>query len=295
MSKKNNIPVFELSKEAKAGLFVRMVDSTVIKSGDHDIDIAHRDNSYLLFILQSGNGRFLLDFEEFHFQAPAFGLIRPEQVHRLVDHQAAKGWLVAFDPGLLDPELVQSVRLLTLSPLPDLNSDKLASIHELVRLLYTLFWSADSRSITLQHLLNALVSAVCDLHQSVNKASGYTESRADEITLAFRQLVEQQYIDWKRPAHYAEALHVSVNHLTDTIKQKTGFPVSYWIQHQTMLEAKRLLYHTQGTVKDVAYRLGFSDQHYFSRLFRKVTGHTPIEFRQLFHDLSTKTPPSAIL
>lgn len=249
----------------------------------------------MLFILQSGRGQLLLDFEELHFSSPAFFLIRPEQVHSLIDYQSPEGWLIAFEPGVLAPELVQLAHSLTLTSIPELTTDALGSIYELSGLLHKLFQSENSRQLTLQHLLNALVSAICDLYQSATNVSGHTDGRGDEITTAFRQLVETHFIAWKRPAHYAEALHVSVNHLTDTVRQKTGFPVSYWIQYQTMLEARRLLYHTQGSVKDVAYQLGFTDQHYFSRLFRKVTGHSPIEFRQIFHDLSTKTHPSPIL
>lgn len=47
-----------------------------------------------------------------------------------------------------------------------------------------------------------------------------------------------------------------------------------------MERAQLLLYTTDKAVKEVAYTLGFSDQNYFIRLFRKVTGTTPQEYRR---------------
>ena len=47
-----------------------------------------------------------------------------------------------------------------------------------------------------------------------------------------------------------------------------------------MERAQLLLYTTDKTVKEVAYTLGFSDQNYFIRMFRKVTGITPQEYRR---------------
>lgn len=287
MRKKNDIPVYDLTKAARAGLHVRVVDhQTIDEEREHDVVSAHRDNSYLLFLMKTGYGRFLVDFEEYVFSGPALCLIRPEQVHSVINYQQTEGWLVTFDPGLLAPELVESAQLLT-GPF-GFEADQLRSIYELTHLLHGFFQSENTQPLTLKTLLNGLISAICDLCQRTKIIPGQPENRADEIAVAFRKLVEANFTRWKQPSQYAEALHLSVNHLTDTIKQKTGFPVSYWIQHQTMLEARRLLFHTQSPVKDVAYQLGFSDQHYFSRLFRKFTGYTPVAFRQSFHDLSTK-------
>ncbi len=44
--------------------------------------------------------------------------------------------------------------------------------------------------------------------------------------------------------------------------------------------AQLLLYTTEKAVKEVAYTLGFSDQNYFIRLFRKLTRVTPQEYRK---------------
>jgi len=64
------------------------------------------------------------------------------------------------------------------------------------------------------------------------------------------------------------------------VKDITGFAVSYWIRQEVIMEAKRLLYYTHFTVKEIAINLGYSDTAYFIRLFRKTTGEPPLRFRE---------------
>jgi YesN/AraC family two-component response regulator len=77
-------------------------------------------------------------------------------------------------------------------------------------------------------------------------------------------------------------LHLSISYLNEIDKETTGFTVSYWIQQEVVLEAKRLLYYSQCSVKEIAHALGYADHTYFSRLFKKVEGRTPGEFREMY-------------
>jgi AraC-like DNA-binding protein len=54
-----------------------------------------------------------------------------------------------------------------------------------------------------------------------------------------------------------------------------------------MLEAKRLLLHSEVSVAEVADRLSFEDPAYFSRAFKKHTGRSPLEFRQSLSKLTS--------
>lgn len=111
-----------------------------------------------------------------------------------------------------------------------------------------------------------------------------TFSRFEKVTTAFRKLLEKNYIKLKRPGQYAALLHISTPYLNDCIKGSTGYSVSYLIQERIILEAKRLLYHTNKSVKEIAFELGYVDYPYFSRLFSKVTGISAITFRNKNHD-----------
>jgi AraC family transcriptional activator of pobA len=91
-----------------------------------------------------------------------------------------------------------------------------------------------------------------------------------------------EYKQLKSPGDYAAALHLSLSYLNEAVKEATGFTITYWIHQEVMLEAKRLLYHSSCTVKEIAYELGYEDPTYFSRLFKKTVGKTPGDFREQY-------------
>jgi AraC family transcriptional activator of pobA len=77
-------------------------------------------------------------------------------------------------------------------------------------------------------------------------------------------------------------LHVSPAYLNECVKTTTGHSVSYWIQQQIILEAKRLLGYSDLSIKEIASGLGYDDYAYFTRLFTKAGGCTPARFRKKY-------------
>lgn len=63
-------------------------------------------------------------------------------------------------------------------------------------------------------------------------------------------------------------------------KHEFGFPPVQYINRKKVERAQLLLFTTDKAVKEVAFILGFSDQNYFIRLFHKLTGITPQEYRR---------------
>ncbi|MDO7744518.1 MAG: AraC family transcriptional regulator [Pedobacter sp.] len=66
------------------------------------------------------------------------------------------------------------------------------------------------------------------------------------------------------------------------MKQITAVSISQLCHQLLLVESKRALYTGVLSVKEIAYQLGFSDQSYFSRFFRKHSGITPEQFRKQF-------------
>jgi len=96
--------------------------------------------------------------------------------------------------------------------------------------------------------------------------------------------LERDFVTVKRPTEYAQQLNISSPYLNECVKKTTGHSVSYHIQQRIILEARRLLYHSDLSVKEIATELGYDDYPYFSRLFSKVTGMTALGFRNKNHD-----------
>lgn len=80
--------------------------------------------------------------------------------------------------------------------------------------------------------------------------------------------------------HLAGCMNLSPNYLSDMLRKYTGKNASEHIQVKLIETAKdRLLYHSEKTVNEVAYELGFEYPQYFCRLFKKRVGMTPNEYR----------------
>jgi AraC family transcriptional activator of pobA len=78
---------------------------------------------------------------------------------------------------------------------------------------------------------------------------------------------------------YATQLHISAGHLSEVIKAQTGRPAIKHLHERLVLEARRLLLHTQQPLKEIAYDLGFQDASYFNRFFKREAGLTPADYR----------------
>jgi AraC family transcriptional regulator, transcriptional activator of pobA len=80
----------------------------------------------------------------------------------------------------------------------------------------------------------------------------------------------------------ADALNTSPRYLSDLLRQETGKTALELIHIFLISEAKNLLQGSEKTVSETAYLLGFENPPYFSRLFRKETGFSPVEYRKQF-------------
>lgn len=73
---------------------------------------------------------------------------------------------------------------------------------------------------------------------------------------------------------------VSSSHLSKVFSQETGQTMTEYLTATRIGKAKELLKTTRCKTFEIAYQVGYSDQHYFSNLFKKVTGMTPMEYRK---------------
>lgn len=106
------------------------------------------------------------------------------------------------------------------------------------------------------------------------------EPSADQQLLkTFRARVEECYRELHEVGAYAALLHISAGHLSEVVKAQSGRPASKHVHERLVLEARRLLLHTQHPLKEIAFDLGFSDASYFNRFFKRETGATPAEYR----------------
>jgi AraC family transcriptional activator of pobA len=96
---------------------------------------------------------------------------------------------------------------------------------------------------------------------------------------AYQAKVEECFREVHEVGAYATQLHISAGHLSEVIKAQTGRPAIKHLHERLVLEARRLLLHTQQPLKEIAYDLGFQDASYFNRFFKREAGTTPADYR----------------
>lgn len=116
------------------------------------------------------------------------------------------------------------------------------------------------------------------LHEARNE--GTESAGLPRLVSAFRQMLVSCFQQHCSVENYARCLNVSADHLGAMVKKHTGRTVGEWIDERVMLEAKRLLAHTDLSVGEVAHYLQFSEPTHFTRFFKRHAGKTPLAFRR---------------
>ena len=114
------------------------------------------------------------------------------------------------------------------------------------------------------------------------------KNAATRISHLFMDLLERQFpiegagepLRLRTAKDFAAELSVHVNYLNRSVKEITGKPTSVHIAERITAEAKALLQHTDWSVADIAYALGFEYPTYFNNYFKRVTGAIPKSFRK---------------
>ena len=243
----------------------------------------HRDDHYIFMLHEKGHTRFIPDFEVADLHDLALFYILPGQVHHAVSTVEGAGWFMAVDTLLISEayRYVFEEHVLHHQPIP-LDSVRTDRLKKGLQLLYDQYNQTPASSFhhSIVHTLVAsCVGMIAEAYLAYESPSDKTDARPVQLTRQFKKSLADQYKTVKSPAQYAEGLNVSLSYLNEAVKATTGFSVTYWIQQQIVLEAKRLLYYSQLTVKEVAFSLGYEDHTYFSRLFAKVVGCSPGQFR----------------
>jgi len=139
----------------------------------------------------------------------------------------------------------------------------------------------------IRNYLNLIIHEALKMHPS----ESYSKSKnaAQRITSVFLELLERQFpiesikhpLELKTAQDFANHLAVHVNHLNSSVKEITGKPTTAHISDRIISEAKALLQHTDWSIAEIAYALGFEYPTYFNNFFKKKTGQIPKSVRAI--------------
>ncbi len=128
-------------------------------------------------------------------------------------------------------------------------------------------------------LYNVFQLFCADYIKEVSAGSERPQDRKTEVYQEYWQLVLKHYQKWHHVAQYADAMHISLPHLSATVKQVSGKTAGDIINEAILTDAKSQLKITGLPIKEIAASLGFEEVAFFNRFFKARVGLTPKEYR----------------
>lgn len=280
--KKSFIPINSLQERNSRGLEVKQISMDMALEG-LALQTAHRDDYYIFAFQEQGYIKMMIDFKEVVIEGSAILCVFPGQVHYGTIALHTKAWFIAMDVSWINENLRPVFDQSTAESQPAfLNADEAGLLKKHLLLLDEAYKSDKNllfNTLTLHAMTDAYLSIFASFYFADKEAETQSDLRTVIITRQFKKLLLTDFRTVKSPSAYAAALNISPSYLNEAVKKTTGSPVSYWIHQEILLEAKRMLFYTDHTVKEIAHNLGYDDHTYFIRIFSKTEGMAPLQFR----------------
>ncbi len=239
---------------------------------------AHRHNFHEVLFFHSGKGVHDIDFTPWETQKGTVHFVAPENVHMLIRDKSTEGCSIMFTHDVFPEDLLAHLPFSSARPVLQLTEKQQTHARAMLDLIAAMVAEANDQALQVaRSQMHALLLFLAGAYV----ASPQTDNSAQPPALvAFKNLVQQQFRQHVNVNGYADQLHISPKHLIDLCKKHTGKTPLQHIREYTVAEAKRLLFNTDLSVKEVAYELNFDDPANFSKYFKSVCGYSPADYRR---------------
>lgn len=166
-----------------------------------------------------------------------------------------------------------------------LPQENTGAINGLIRATTAIYNDRENRfrnQIAKNHLQSFMLDIYDKCYRYFGKHKIEGGTRQDEIFKSFVSLVHEHYASQREVSFYADKLCISTKYLTGICKAVTGDSAKKIIDDFAILEIKVLLQSTELTVQEIADRLGFPDQSYLGRYFKRHEGMSPKEYQSKY-------------
>lgn len=290
---RRTIPLFPLSdyQQASSNLTDFSADTLESSLTQHPYRARLHYHPFYQVVLAVGDGMLMHDFTNYSLAGANLIFISPGQVHYIEFSSQLSGALISFSKEFFDHGAPGPSRLLDYpffyatnrSPVLPLNPRELTRFRPFFQQLLDEYHGSEPGAAEIARATLQIIFAYATrLHPtgSHERFHPLRPSRPSQLVKAFLTAVENHFQKLDLIEEYAALLKVSPNHLNDTVREQTGVAAGETIRQRRLLEAKRLLLHSDLSISEIGYALGFQDASYFSRTFRRSMGQSPGEFRR---------------
>lgn len=250
----------------------------------------HRTAFYHVLWFQKGNPTHLVDFKPVKVEPGTILFLNKDTVQRFDTSGNFDGKAILFTDSFFYKTEADTKFLRNSILFNDLFTVSYLQLHaqshaliDLLRMMTVELSNAKDpyQADILQNLLHNFLL----LSERERRKQNFTEVKkgADlDYVMLFKDLLETHYHKLKQVNGYARLLRVTEKRLNQATSRILGKSPKEVIDDRVMLEAKRLLAHTNESVKEIGFDLGFDEPTNFIKYFRKHSHSTPIEFREQF-------------
>ena len=253
-----------------------------------EVDEPHRHHYYTVLVVNRAKGLHNIDFNSYDLGQNQIYFVSPGQVHQMIEKEKSYGIVMTFSTDFL---IQNSIPLAFISDLnlfqnygqsPPLLPEKKVFdkvIHFTNEILNLFKGHQNNKFLSIGAYLKLLLiecSNIC----TVQPNNPSLESSKSNIIRQFKSAVDDHYKKEHSTSFYANYLNITPDHLNRSVKDRLGKTAKEYIQSRISTEAKRLLYFTDLSNKEIGYELGFNEPANFSAFFKKCTQLSPSNFRK---------------
>ncbi|MBL7844343.1 MAG: helix-turn-helix domain-containing protein [Cyclobacteriaceae bacterium] len=261
---------------------------SLYKKHKNILTVPHRAEFYHVLFIRKGKSKHLINFRPVNLSSNTLLFIKKGKVHFFDTSGNIEGDLILFTENFFcrnEDDLTFLRSTILFNDLLDNTSLRNGSSR-------TFFNDAiEEMKIELKNqtkeyhheiLQNLLHNFLIAAHRE-KRAQGFRElpKGADlDYTLLFNELIDKYFLTTKSVREYADKIHINEKRLNKATSNILGKSPKELINERVVLEAKRLLVHTNQPIKEIAFHLGFGETTNFIKYFKTQTDSTPTEFRE---------------
>ena len=239
----------------------------------------HRHAYHEMIWIRKGTAVHLLDGESFEFPKHSLVSIPKGRLHCLYPSRDCKASMIRFRAELLENASNLIFSKFKCNSVIQTTTEQAAIIESYLWLLSYESGQADPYSLNkFQHLLATFIVKIEELRLLQSPLQAYTLKKSEFIWDRFNTLLEEKFQTEHSVSYYSRTMGISARKLCEINMIHTGKYVSEVIMERVITEAKRMILVTDLSLKEIAFQLGFEEQSYFTKVFKKHTGITPTEF-----------------
>ncbi len=278
--------VFTLINQQDGNLAFKIFN---FKDNSH-FDHLQRNNFYTIVWIKEGDGLLKVDFSEYSFEKNTFFAFSPFQPFIFSTDKNIKGIAIQFhsdfycihrNPAETNCDTVLFNNIYQ-APFFSVNTIMREKFDFIIEQLKSEFSSDENQKyeLLIPNLKVFLGNASrIKLNSQIEKPQ-FTDTKTPFVLRNLKQKIEINFKKKHSASDYADLLNISSNALAKTVKSHYNKTLTELITERIIIEAKRELYMTSKPIKEIAWSLGYEDEHYFSRLFKRNTGISPQIYRE---------------